>query len=127
METKLWAVGLILLCTFFTSIAQVLYKVGAADLKFNIISLITNYPIIIGITLYALSAVLLVIALKGGDVSTLYPIIATSYIWVSLMAVYFLGETMFFFKWAGIFFIFLGVSFVGIGSKKNGMQYTEAI
>jgi len=125
-KTKLWAFGLILLCTLFTSVAQVLYKFGADKLSFDILSIITNYPLIIGLCLYGLSAVLLIIAFKGGEVSTLYPIIATSYVWVSILSIYFLSEVMTPLKWTGVIIIFLGVSFVGIGSK-DGIKYTEAI
>ena len=125
-KTKLWAFGLILLCTLFTSVAQVLYKFGADKLSFDILSIITNYPLIIGLCLYGLSAVLLIIAFKGGEVSTLYPIIATSYVWVSMLSIYFLSEVMTPLKWTGVIIIFLGVSFVGIGSK-DGIKYTEAI
>jgi drug/metabolite transporter (DMT)-like permease len=127
MKTRLWAFGLVLLCTAFTSTAQIFYKFGAGNLRFDILSLITNYYLIIGICLYALGAVILIIALRGGELSVLYPIIATSYIWVSILSVYFLDEAMNLFKWFGVLVIFLGVSFVGIGSKKDGLKYTEAI
>jgi hypothetical protein len=36
MTTKLWAIGLMVLCTAFTSFAQVFYKLGAAKLEFNL-------------------------------------------------------------------------------------------
>ncbi len=127
MKTKLWAVGLILLCTAFTSTAQIFYKLGAGRLEFNLVSILTNYYLIFGLVLYVVGGVILIIGLRGGDLTVLYPIIATSYIWVSILSVYFLNEVMNVFKWIGVAIIFLGVSLVAYGSKKDGVKYIEAI
>ncbi|MBD3249563.1 EamA family transporter [Candidatus Woesearchaeota archaeon] len=127
MATKRWAIGLVLICTLFTSSAQVFFKFGAEILEFDILKIITNYYLIGGLMLYALGAVLLITALKGGELSVLYPIISTSYIWVALLSSYFFGDSLNMFKWAGIFLIVFGVSFVGFGSRDGSMTYTEAI
>lgn len=128
MATKGWAIGLMVLTTVFTSVAQVFYKFGASRLEFNFISLITNLPLITGMVLYVFGAVLMITAFKGGEVSVLYPIVATSYIWVSLMSAYFFNDNLNLFRWIGIFAIILGVVFIGIGSKeKESMEYTEVV
>ncbi|MBS3097373.1 EamA/RhaT family transporter [Candidatus Woesearchaeota archaeon] len=127
MATKPYAIFLILLTTLFTSLAQLSYKAGAATLSFNILEIITNPYLIIGLTLYGIGAVLMVIALKAGELSILYPIIATSYIWVSIFSVYLFGEIMNLYKWIGVIAIILGVVFIGLGSKKDGLEYTEAV
>lgn len=128
MKTELWAIGLMVLCTAFTSVAQVFYKFGAAKLEFNIISLITNLPLITGMILYILGAFIMITAFKGGEVSVLYPIIATSYIWVSLLSIHFFNENLNFFRWIGIFVIIAGIIFISIGSKeKEIVRYTEGV
>lgn len=127
MSTKLRAIGLMVLTTAFTSIAQVLYKIGADKLQFNIISIITNIPLITGMILYAIGAVLMITAFKGGDVSALYPIIATSYIWVSLLSSYFFNENLNLLRWIGIFIIISGIIFISIGSKEKTITCTEAV
>tara|TARA_Y100000310_G_scaffold337830_1_gene425910 strand:- start:970 stop:1356 length:387 start_codon:yes stop_codon:yes gene_type:complete len=128
MSTKTWAMGLMVLTTIFTSIAQVLYKQGAEKLQFNLISIITNIPLITGMALYILGAVIMIIALKGGEVSALYPIIATSYIWVSLLSMYFFNESLNLLRWTGIFIIIAGIISISIGSKqKEIIEYTEAV
>lgn len=128
METKWWAIVLVLICTIFTSTAQVFYKLGAKDLSFDILSLIQNYWVIGGLALYGVGAVLLIISLKGGELSVLYPIIATGYIWVCLYSMRLFGEEMNLIKWAGIFVIILGIAFVGIGSKQNdAVEFTEGV
>jgi len=120
MKTKLWAIFLILFCTLLTSGAQILYKFGVKKLSFDLLSLITNYHIIFGLILYGIGAILLIIALKHGELSVLYPIVATSYIWVSLLSPkFFPTDSMNFMKWIGIFIIVIGVSFVSIGGR-NG-------
>ena len=78
MQTKAWSVWLMILCTAFTSTAQVLYKFGANKLEFNFMGLIANLPLISGMALYVLGAVIMITAFKGGEVSVLYPIVATS-------------------------------------------------
>lgn len=118
METKPWAISLMILVTFLTSVAQLLYKFATANLRFSFFGLISNYYLISGIVIYAVGAILFVLALKGGDVSILYPIIATSYIWVNLLSKYILNENINIYKWFGIAAIFAGVSLISI-NKNN--------
>lgn len=133
MATKLWAVGLILLCTLITTTAQIFLKFGAdrlpawaLNLQF-MLGILLDWPLIIGISLYGTGAVIMLIAFKGGDVTVLYPIFASSYIWVSILSSYFFSDTLNLIKIAGILIIILGISFIAWGSKKNSaIKYTEA-
>ena len=119
MATKLWAALLVLFTTLLTSSAQILWKKGSATLTFNIVGLLANNYIIGGILLYIVGGMLIIVAFRGGEVSVLYPIIATSYIWVSLLSVRFLGEVMNVFKWLGIMAIISGIILIGYGSKDS--------
>jgi len=119
MSTKLWAMGIVLGSTFLTSTAQLFWKFGAEKLEFNILSIVTNVNIFVGILLYVVGGILLIISFRGGEVSVLYPIFATSYIWVSFLSIYFLDEVMNLFKWLGILVIISGIVLIGYGSKKN--------
>jgi undecaprenyl phosphate-alpha-L-ara4N flippase subunit ArnE len=119
MSTKLWAALLVLFTTFLNSIAQLLYKFGSERLEFDIMSILTNFYIIGGILIYIIGGILVILALRGGEVSVLYPIIATGYIWVSLLSVFFLDETMNIFKWIGIVSIIGGIALIGYGSKNS--------
>ena len=87
--------------------------------KNSIINIITNFYILAGIFLYIIGALLLIIALRSADLTSLYPVIATSYIWVALMSNYFFNDSLNFYKITGILFIILGVSLVGIGSQEK--------
>ena len=122
MATKLWAMGVVLFCTLLTSTAQLFYKFGAAKLSFDILSIITNYELIMGVALYAIGGILMILSFRGGEVSVLYPIIATSYIWVSFLSIYFLGENMNEFKWLGVITIVLGIALIGFGSREAAIE-----
>lgn len=117
MATKLWAALLVLFTTLLTSSAQLLYKKAIVTLQFDVMSIITNKFLIGGMILYAIGGILMIISFRGGELSVLYPIIATSYIWVSFLSIWFLHEGMSALKWIGISSIILGIIFIGFGSK----------
>jgi uncharacterized membrane protein len=117
MKTKPFAIALVLLCTVLTSIGQIFLKKGSSSISFDFLALITNGELAIGLVLYAVAAILLIAALKNGELSIIYPFIATSYIWVSLLSVQLLSETMNTLSWAGIALIIIGVSCIGRGAK----------
>lgn len=119
MATKLWAALLVLFTTLLTSSAQILLKKGSAVLAFDIAAILANHYLIGGILLYIVGGALLILSFKGGEVSVLYPIIATSYIWVSLLSMVFLKEAMNLFKSAGILMIIAGIASIGLGSKDH--------
>ena len=119
MATKLWAALLVLFTTLLTSSAQLLWKKGSATLSFDIAGILTNYYLLGGILLYIVGGALIILAFRGGEVSVLYPIIATSYVWVSFLSMRFLGEMMNNFKWVGITSIIGGIILIGYGSKDS--------
>ncbi|MFH1409290.1 MAG: multidrug transporter [Nanoarchaeota archaeon] len=117
MATKLWAIGLVIFTTLLTATGSVLYKLGADSIQWTFLSIITNVFLISGIIVYLVSAALLLMALKGGDVSVLYPFIATSYIWVTILSSIIFSEVINVWKWFGVLSIIIGVSCIGIGSR----------
>lgn len=111
-------------CTLFTSIAQIFYKFGAMKLPV----IFTNYHLFIGLFLYGFGAVIFVTALKFGEVTVLYPVIATSYVWVSMLSWIIFSEIINIYKWLGIAFIVAGIMTIALGSKRKGIvRYTEAV
>ena len=52
----------------------------------------TNLPLLSGLVLYGLSTVLLVLALKDGELSLLYPVIALTYVWVTVLSLVILHD-----------------------------------
>ena len=115
MATKLSAVFLVLFCTLLTSVGQVFFKL-AADFQGPLFG---NYFILVGFLLFGSAGILLVFAFKHGELSILYPLIAASYILVSILSVYVFNESMTLFKWLGIFVIIIGITLLGIGGSSR--------
>lgn len=116
MTTHLWAVGLVLLATTIGAWGPLFFKKASDRLAFNLRSILTNYYFLIAIMFYGMSTVLFIPALKGGELSVLYPCVALVYVWVSLISVFFLKEKMNSLKWVGIALILTGVTLIGLGS-----------
>jgi drug/metabolite transporter (DMT)-like permease len=115
MKTKPWAIFLVIFCTLLTASGQIFLKKGA-NILFTT-SILTNFNLFVGLTFYCTAAVLLIIALKYGELSVLYPIIATSFIWVAILSKIFLGEIISPLKIVAIALIIVGVCFIGRGSR----------
>lgn len=116
MTTQLWAVGLVVLGAVIGAFGPILLKKGSAEFGFYLRRNLKNKYLMGGVLCYILATVFFIPALRGGDLSFLYPLVSLGYIWVSLLSVKFLGEKMNFFKWLGVVLIIAGVSLVGIGS-----------
>ena len=106
-------------CTVLGAAAQIFMKFGANRLAHpGLIGMATNPPLLSGLVLYGLSTVLLVLALKDGELSLLYPVIALTYVWVTLLSLFLLHDTPNPYKLTGIAIIVIGVSVLGRGGKK---------
>ncbi|MDD5086892.1 MAG: SMR family transporter [Candidatus Nanoarchaeia archaeon] len=115
MKTELWSILLVLIGTIIGAFGALYIKIGSKDFSLNIKKIIKNQKLILGFVFYALSSVFYVIALKGGDLSVIYPIVSIGYAWVCILSVWFLKEKMNSWKWIGIATIILGITLVGIG------------
>lgn len=122
---------IVFFCTFLGAVAQILMKLGTAHLGTHVtltdvarhpplflafcIGIITNFKLFLGYCLLGAQTVLMAMALKGQELSKLYPIIALTYVWVILLSLIILpGEHMNFFRTIGILFIIGGVSVLGM-------------
>ncbi|MFH0863364.1 MAG: hypothetical protein V1875_10115 [Candidatus Altiarchaeota archaeon] len=119
MTTKKWAMALVFLSTLTAASGQLLIKAGTNSLTPDPLSIVTNIPLILGYGLYGLSAAVLIVALKYGELSVLYPIYGMNFIWVAIASpIVFAGQdVMNGIKWMGIFMVVLGVSLIGLGSR----------
>ncbi|MBW2990852.1 EamA family transporter [Candidatus Woesearchaeota archaeon] len=108
---------MVILCTLITSFAQLLLKLGVDKFEPSFVGIITNSFLILGLLLYVGGAIIFVLALKHGDLSIIYPFISLSFIWVALLSLIFLGESIVLLQWLGIVIIIAGVSFIGWGAK----------
>jgi multidrug transporter EmrE-like cation transporter len=115
---------LVLCCTIIGAAAQILIKVGAGTLNQpspsllqTAIHMILTPSLFAGYSLYGISTVLLVIALKHGELSLLYPVFAMTYVWVTILSVVLLKEAMNPYKLVGIAIIVGGVAVLGMGDR----------
>jgi multidrug transporter EmrE-like cation transporter len=110
---------LVFCCTLFGAAAQILLKTGANQMTHpTIFVLFTNLPLFAGLALYGVSTVLLVLALRDGELSLLYPVIALTYVWVTALSLIVFHDRISPIKLAGIAIIVSGVGVLGRGQKK---------
>jgi len=109
---------LVFLCTLSGAAAQILMKYGANHLTgAGLLGIITNLPLIAGYVLYGVNTVLMVLALRHGHLSVLYPIVALTYVWVTILSPMFFVDPLNVFKVTGVTLIVFGVSMIGVGSR----------
>jgi drug/metabolite transporter (DMT)-like permease len=125
------SVYMVLGCTVFAAAAQVLLKFGANHsmppmnpanpstwMPF-LAALLGNYQLLLGYTAHSGNALLLILALRDGELSMLYPIIALTYVWVNLLSMYFFHEHMNVWKALGIALVIGGVALLGRASSRT--------
>jgi multidrug transporter EmrE-like cation transporter len=93
MRTPLVSILFFLLASLLGAFGQFLYKSGAERATEGIWSYVLNLRLLGGVLCYIAVMVLFVAAFKrGGALSVLYPIYATTFIWAAVIA-YFAYET----------------------------------
>ena len=113
---------IVVCCTVLIAIAQLLIKTGAnrlshAGLGGTLIGIFTIPPLFAGYVLYGIFTVMFVYALRHGEVSILYPLIALGYVWVAILSAFVFHEAMNPLKITAIAIIVAGVSVLGWGSR----------
>ena len=107
------------LCTIFGAGAQILIKSGANGLSSGSpLEMLASAPLVVGYSLYGISTILLVLALRDGELSILYPVISLTYVWVTILSLFWFHESANFYKLLGIGVIVAGVAVLGRGAKK---------
>jgi len=94
---------------------------GALELKrgvdkFHFFRLWKSVSFWSGIVLYGISVFFYVFALKREELSLVYPLVSTTYIWITLLSVKFLGEKINKWKLVSLIGIICGVVLIGLGS-----------
>jgi multidrug transporter EmrE-like cation transporter len=109
---------LVFACTVLGAAAQMLMKIGLDHLTSpGVMGYITSLPLLAGYCLYGMNTVMMIFALRDGELSILYPIIALTYVWVTILSVLFFHESLNFFKLAGIAVVVAGVAVMGRQGK----------
>lgn len=119
-STAVKSILLVLLCTVIGAAAQILMRWGADFItgETGVVGLLTNWPLIAGYACLGLNTLLLIVALRDGQLSVLYPIIALTYVWVTILSPMLFPDTINVYKVIGVGFIVGGVSLIGVGSRR---------
>ena len=116
--TRMQSVGLVFVTTILAAAAQILMKNGVSHVDhIDFLQLATNLPLLGGYCLYGVNVVLLMVALRDGELSMLYPIIALGFVWVTMLSIYFFHEPLSLTKIGGIILIVGGVTVMGKASS----------
>jgi drug/metabolite transporter (DMT)-like permease len=111
--------------TFIQVIGQLLIKRGTAELAPNptliqtAMGMVTILPLFMGYAMYGLFTVIMVFALRHGELSMLYPIMALSYVWVTIVSIIWLNEPVNAAEMLGVLVIVGGVAVLGLGEKQR--------
>jgi drug/metabolite transporter (DMT)-like permease len=77
------------------------------------IALATNIPLLAGYALYAVFCLMMILSLRQGELSVIYPIISLAYIWVTVCSYFIFHDTLNWLKLIGILSVIVGVAMLG--------------
>jgi uncharacterized membrane protein len=112
-------IALVAFCTILGAAAQVLIKIGASSLTgTGPIAMLSNFHVLAGYSLYGLFTAVLVLALRDGELSILYPVISLTFVWVTILSTILFHESLTASKLMGISIIVSGVGVLGMGGRR---------
>lgn len=106
---------LTLVAALFTSFSQLLFKKGLKkrlDTVTDILGTLLNKTVLLGLCGYTVSFILYLIALQSSQLSIVFPIFASSFIFVTLISAKRLKEPIGVKRILGIIIIFIGITIV---------------
>jgi multidrug transporter EmrE-like cation transporter len=121
-KARRFSIVLVFFCTVLGAAAQILMKAGTMEHPHSgalqlLVAIFQNVKLFLGYAFYGLSTLVLVIALKYGQLSILYPVIALTYVWVTGLSVMIYNESVNPAKLAGLLTVVLGVAVLGKGKN----------
>ena len=123
MVTEKKAIYLMILCTIFTSLGQIFWKYGVVKIDPSHYFTFFNFPFMLGFFSYGISGLFMLSAFKKGELSILYPIIATSYVWIALISpILFPTDSYTVWNIVGVGVILISVSMLGFGRGEDTVK-----
>ena len=99
---------IVLIANFFGAIGVLLLKLGSKNFQFNL-SIIKHYSLIFGFIISISAAAVFIFMLKYGELSILYSLSSTTYLWITLFSKVFLKESVPKLRVVGIVGIIIGI------------------
>lgn len=109
-QEHLKGVILMIIASIAVATGQFLWKLSAGDI---------NAYMFIGFALYGIGALLMIVALKYGELSVLHPIMAFSYVVAFLLSVFVLHEPFHKIQLVGMVIIIIAVASLGLEQQKD--------
>lgn len=93
MQTPFRSIALFLLAAMIGALGQYLYREGARMPMPDMLAWLTNWRILLGMACYIAVMVLFLAGFRnGGEMTVLYPMYASTFIWALLIGRFLLGE-----------------------------------
>jgi uncharacterized membrane protein len=107
---------LTLVAALISSFAQFMFKrsIKKIDSLFELVGLLRNKGVLIGLACYFASFLLYIKALSGGQLSIVFPIFASSFIFVTIISAVTLKEKVTLMRAVGVLVIFIGITLVAV-------------
>ncbi len=114
MTTPALSIALFVVAAFLGALGQYLYKSGADVADGTIAGYLLNWRLFGGVLSYIAVMVLFVAAFrKGGALTVLYPVYASTFIWAAIIALLVYGTPIKPVNVAGMAFLVLGMFMMG--------------
>ena len=114
MSTPPISIALFVLAALFGAVGQYLYKSGAEAVEGTLMSYLLNARILGGVVCYIAVMVLFVVAFrKGGALSVLYPVYASTFVFAAIIALLAFGEPIKLINVVGMIVLVFGMFLMG--------------
>jgi multidrug transporter EmrE-like cation transporter len=116
MQTPWISIAYFIVAAVFGAVGQYFYKTGADRAAGSWTGYLLNVRLLAGVVCYVLVMVLFVAAFRrGGAMSVLYPVYASTFIWGALIALVTFGEPIRPVNILGMCLLVLGMYLMGLG------------
>ena len=114
------AIRLVIIAVLAGAFGQIYFKKGVSnigatgvlDILKKITKVFSNFSVLFGLFLYALSSILWLFSMTKLDISLMYPLTSLGYFITAIFASKVLKENINIFRWLGIIFIGIGSIFI---------------
>jgi len=114
VKTPPVSIALFLMAAVLGALGQYLYKSGAEKAASGLLSYVLNPRLVAGVVCYLAVMVLFIAAFKrGGELSVLYPIYASTFVWAAVIAWWAYGVPIKPVNLLGMAFLVAGMYFMG--------------
>lgn len=117
MTTPASSILLVLAASFVGSFGAAFLKSGADRLHRQIMTLITNWRLALGIFFFLASSLLYLRGIKHGELTILYPMVSLGNVWTLIWSRLIFHEPITHQKLTGVSLILIGIVFLAFGGR----------